>query len=133
MQKWVDDQVSRGNMLKFSKCLGSWRPDFLVDYDEAGKETYRITEINARFCFNGFLHEAYGQKALNDSVHQGSGLIGAAHPEKARYNSPHSVFYTFSYTDMMLVLGGTVWSFRPQVSPTSSERRRTRDRYPHVH
>jgi hypothetical protein len=27
-------------------------------------EQFCICEINARFCWNGFLHAAYGQKAL---------------------------------------------------------------------
>lgn len=31
---------------------------------DAAVENFRITEINARFSFNGYLHQAYGQLAL---------------------------------------------------------------------
>ncbi|EEU35999.1 uncharacterized protein NECHADRAFT_49776 [Fusarium vanettenii 77-13-4] len=80
--RWVDGQVSCGNIAPFSECLGSWRPDFLVDEDEQREENYRITEINARFSFNGFLHEAYGQEALNRSLPEGpGGLVGATNPD----------------------------------------------------
>lgn len=41
-----------------------------------GIENYRITEINARFCFNGFMHQAYGQTAL-DAL--GVGSNGVTH------------------------------------------------------
>ncbi|KAM5343713.1 hypothetical protein ACJ41O_012250 [Fusarium nematophilum] len=80
--KWVDDQVLCGNLPNFSECLGSWRPDFLVEDDEHREENYRITEINARFSFNGFMHEAYGQEAVNRSLRsETGGLIGATDPE----------------------------------------------------
>ena len=69
-------------MPHISECLGSWRPDFLVEEDEHGEEQYRITEINARFCFNGFIHEAYGQEALNMCLAQDSKLVGATDPEE---------------------------------------------------
>ncbi|KZZ90287.1 hypothetical protein AAL_07388 [Moelleriella libera RCEF 2490] len=80
--KWIEDQVAMGNMRPFSQCMGSWRPDFLVEENGHHDESYCITEINARFCFNGFLHEAYGQEALNRSV-QGamSELVGATDSE----------------------------------------------------
>ncbi|RSL83203.1 hypothetical protein CEP51_004630 [Fusarium floridanum] len=80
--RWVDSQVSCGNIAPFSKCRGSWRPDFLVEDDEMREENYRITEINARFSFNGFMHVAYGQEALNRSLPGGSGgLVGAINPD----------------------------------------------------
>lgn len=70
-------------MPAFSKCLGSWRPDFLVEKDEHQEENYRITEINARFSFNGFMHEAYGQQVLNKSVEgEASVLVGATDPNQ---------------------------------------------------
>ncbi|KAL0943351.1 uncharacterized protein CTRU02_201237 [Colletotrichum truncatum] len=79
--KWIESQVLAGNLPEFSKCLGSWRPDFLVEEDEHQTENYRITEINARFSFNGFMHESYGQRALNNSVEgDASELIGATDP-----------------------------------------------------
>jgi hypothetical protein len=70
--------------------MGSWRPDFLVeDYrcsdGTVVEENFTITEINARFLFNGFMHEAYGQKALNESIKdmgsRAAGLVGATDPE----------------------------------------------------
>ena len=39
-------------------------------------ENYRLTEINARFCFNGFMHQAYGQEALSAL---GVGTNGTVH------------------------------------------------------
>ncbi|KAF0324431.1 hypothetical protein GQ607_008380 [Colletotrichum asianum] len=76
--RWIENQVSLGNMATFSDRLGSWRPDFLVEDDAEFKENYRITEINARFSFNGFVHEAYGQDVLNKTLESWSGvLVGA--------------------------------------------------------
>ncbi|KAF4979955.1 hypothetical protein FZEAL_3941 [Fusarium zealandicum] len=81
--KWLDGQVSCGNLAVFSERLGSWRPDFLIDEDESSEENCRITEINARFSFNGFMHVFYGQQFLERSVRAAStGLVGAADSEK---------------------------------------------------
>lgn len=77
MLQWIEKQVFLGNMARFSESLGSWRPDFLVEDDADFKENYRITEINARFSFNGFVHEAYGQYVLNKSLESSSVLVGA--------------------------------------------------------
>ncbi|TDZ28489.1 hypothetical protein C8035_v007565 [Colletotrichum spinosum] len=75
---WIDDQARAGKMLDFANCLGSWRPDFLVEDGEEADEIFRITEINARFSFNGFVHEAYGQEVINRSVNAvGSDWVGA--------------------------------------------------------
>ncbi|KAF5023466.1 hypothetical protein F66182_4466 [Fusarium sp. NRRL 66182] len=80
--KWVDRQVMLGNLPGFPERLGSWRPDFLVEDDDQQEENYRITEINARYSFNGFLHAAYGQKALNQCVEEKSPqLTGAMDPQ----------------------------------------------------
>ncbi|KZL80922.1 hypothetical protein CI238_06647 [Colletotrichum incanum] len=80
--KWIERQVSAGNLQEFSRRLGSWRPDFLVEEDEHHEESYRITEINARFSFNGFMHGAYGQEALNRCVEgEKSVLVGATDPK----------------------------------------------------
>ncbi|KKK13981.1 hypothetical protein ARAM_000215 [Aspergillus rambellii] len=61
--------------------LGSWRPDFLVedDHTDVGAtptENFRLTEINARFSFNGLMYEAYGQEALTSL---GAGRRGIMH------------------------------------------------------
>ena len=89
VRQWVFDQVANGNLPEFSECLGSWRPDFLVEEDDCREENYRITEINARFSFNGFIHEAYGQYVLNKSVSgKGSGLVGATNPETVLWPVP---------------------------------------------
>lgn len=86
---WIEDQVSQGRMRPFSACRGSWRPDFLIKdnstaipnaiiNDQAGEsELFCITEINARFSFNGCLHEALGQEALNDMGMDKLGLASA--------------------------------------------------------
>ncbi|XWW93964.1 hypothetical protein V2A60_001903 [Cordyceps javanica] len=76
--QWLDTQVEQGNIAPYSaETLGSWRPDFLVE-DENGDENFRLTEINARFCFNGFMHGSYGQTALDSMGMDESGLVGAA-------------------------------------------------------
>lgn len=46
-----------------------------------GIENYRICEINARFCMNGFLVTAYGQQALLDMGVGRNGLKGVTDPE----------------------------------------------------
>lgn len=73
--------------------MGSWRPDFLVEDGPDGEENFRITEINARFSFNGFMHAAYGQQALALAV-QGQGseatrLVGATEPEMVTSHASH--------------------------------------------
>jgi len=76
--------------------MGSWRPDFLVEdivhhdkNDEATgvtAETFRITEINARFSFNGFMHEVHGQQAVDDLLSSGSDheLVSATDADAVR-------------------------------------------------
>ncbi|KAM0081490.1 hypothetical protein ACKRZS_006343 [Fusarium odoratissimum] len=66
--QWIEGQVMIGNLPQFSQCRGSWRPDFLVEDNGEREENYCITEINARFSFNGFMHEVYGQAATNESL-----------------------------------------------------------------
>ncbi|KAF3403590.1 hypothetical protein F1880_009530 [Penicillium rolfsii] len=60
---WINDnqQLSR----PYRERKGSWRPDFLVENDETGAEIFRICEINARFCWNGYMHIACGQNGLS--------------------------------------------------------------------
>ncbi|CAH0055509.1 unnamed protein product [Clonostachys solani] len=88
--KWLDQQVLLGNLPPFAERLGSWRPDFLVEDHTCSQtgsivENFRVTEINARFSFNGFMHEAYGQhavnKALSDAGARELGLVSATDPE----------------------------------------------------
>ncbi|KAF2827753.1 hypothetical protein CC86DRAFT_289304 [Ophiobolus disseminans] len=90
--KWIDLQVSKGNLQKFSQCMGSWRPDFLVENHQLAQngavveENFVITEINARFSFNGFMHEAYGQQATGEVLQVANAgytnLVNATDPEK---------------------------------------------------
>ncbi|KAL2179286.1 uncharacterized protein P884DRAFT_196060 [Thermothelomyces heterothallicus CBS 202.75] len=66
--QWIETQVPH-SLPEFRHVLGSWRPDFLVgDVVQGGPypsgEIFCLTEINARFSFNGFMHEAYGRQAL---------------------------------------------------------------------
>ncbi|KAH7311377.1 hypothetical protein B0I35DRAFT_488698 [Stachybotrys elegans] len=70
--KWIEGQVLLGNLPKFADCLGSWRPDFLVEEDDDVAENFRITEINARFSFNGFMHGMYGHQALDETFCPGA-------------------------------------------------------------
>ena len=74
-------------------CLGSWRPDFLVQESQAEQggprvENFQITEINARFSFNGFMHEVYGQQALNDMGVGVRGIVNATDPDEVTSNLP---------------------------------------------
>ncbi|KAI1436163.1 hypothetical protein GGR50DRAFT_260275 [Xylaria sp. CBS 124048] len=75
--QWLDDQVARGNLRGFHECHGSWRPDFLIE-ERGGVETFLITEINARFAFNGYIHLAHGQDALERMNQEDSDLVGGA-------------------------------------------------------
>ncbi|KAJ5206332.1 hypothetical protein N7491_003049 [Penicillium cf. griseofulvum] len=60
---------------------GSWRPDFLVERNEAGTEVFRICEINARFCWNGYMHAGFGQDSLSAFNIESRGLTHAAEAE----------------------------------------------------
>lgn len=48
------------------------------------REKYQITEINARFPFNGLMHGAYGQKALESIGTMINGLSSAVNSDKVR-------------------------------------------------
>ncbi|RAK99976.1 Clavaminate synthase-like protein [Aspergillus ibericus CBS 121593] len=81
--KWLDRHLppDRAN---YAGCSGSWRPDFLVEgpgSESEPIETFRITEINARFSFNGFMYAAYGQEALRNLCDD-PGLVPATDPVK---------------------------------------------------
>lgn len=87
----MEEQIPHG-LPEFREVLGSWRPDFLVGEGTKGglypsAETFCLTEINARFCFNGFMHEAYGQQALLHLGVEDRGLYGATDPAKVRPTS----------------------------------------------
>jgi hypothetical protein len=84
------------NLPEFRHVLGSWRPDFLVAEGPKGglypsAETFCLTEINARFCFNGFMHEAYGQQGLLNLGIEQRGLLGATDPAKASQPPNHQL------------------------------------------
>lgn len=73
------------NVRPFKTCPGAWRPDFLVEPSQAdpeGIENYRICEINARFCWNGFIFTAWGQQSLLNMGVGLNGLKGATEPQK---------------------------------------------------
>lgn len=36
-----------------------------MEKDDAGIEVFRICEINARFCWNGYMHAGFGQDSLS--------------------------------------------------------------------
>lgn len=73
-------------MPEYSQCRDSWRPDFLVDevQNDQGNvlENFRITEINARYPLNGYMHIAYGQQSLNLMGLEHSGLMSATDPQE---------------------------------------------------
>ncbi|KAJ5928818.1 hypothetical protein N7466_007774 [Penicillium verhagenii] len=81
-------KLPMGMIPPFHQCLGSWRPDFLIENVPNHSNPYescvrfRICEINARFCWNGFLHTAYGQQAFHDMGAGENGFQGAAHCEE---------------------------------------------------
>ncbi|KAL4807138.1 hypothetical protein BDV18DRAFT_136995 [Aspergillus unguis] len=69
----------------FKTCSGSWRPDFLLEpsqEDPDGIENYRVCEINARFCWNGFFHSYWVQQSLLNMGIERNGLRGATIPEQ---------------------------------------------------
>lgn len=57
--------------------------------DEGGEERFKVTEINARFSFNGMMHLAYGQAALQEKLGGTSEFVGATDPEKVRLVFTH--------------------------------------------
>jgi len=52
-----------------------------VELDDAGMEILRICEINARFCWNGFLHGGFGQGSLSGFNLESRSLMHAADGE----------------------------------------------------
>ncbi|KAI1455547.1 hypothetical protein F4805DRAFT_435909 [Annulohypoxylon moriforme] len=85
--QWLESQVSCGNIQPYSMCQGAWRPDFLVEEDENNchnglTEKFRIVEINARFSFNGLLHGAHAQRALENMGIKTNGLASATDSDK---------------------------------------------------
>ncbi|UKZ78243.1 hypothetical protein TrVFT333_005979 [Trichoderma virens FT-333] len=84
--QYVDRQSIIGRLPRYEDCRGSWRPDFLVEEvrtkDGITVENFRITEINARFSFNGFMHATYGHMALEDTGMGRHGLASAANPKE---------------------------------------------------
>ncbi|KAL2008009.1 hypothetical protein VTN00DRAFT_7991 [Thermoascus crustaceus] len=84
--RWIDTQGP--NIFRpFKDCSGSWRPDFLLEQDSDSDnpdkiENFRVCEINARFCWNGYMLVALGQQALLDGGVGRNGLRGATDPEK---------------------------------------------------
>ncbi|TFB01714.1 hypothetical protein CCMA1212_006253 [Trichoderma ghanense] len=84
--KYVELQSVIGTLPPYAACRGSWRPDFLVEEVESEDgsviENFRITEINARFSFNGFMHATYGQLALEEAGMKTCGLVSATEPKE---------------------------------------------------
>ncbi|KAJ3493096.1 hypothetical protein NLG97_g4959 [Lecanicillium saksenae] len=79
--RWIDKQQDLGRIGEFSTCQGSWRPDFLIEEVESDDgtctENFRISEINARFPFNGSMHIYYGSSVLEEMNMGKSGLAAA--------------------------------------------------------
>lgn len=51
-------------------------------------ENFQITEINARFPFNGLMFEAYGQQALDEKCFIVGGLHNATDPDQVTSSFP---------------------------------------------
>ncbi|KAI2732198.1 hypothetical protein CBS147332_1337 [Penicillium roqueforti] len=81
--QWMQ-QLDAHVLRPFRSCQGSWRPDFLLESSDDPEriENYRICEINARFCWNGFLFTAFGQQALLNMGVEQYGIKGATDPQK---------------------------------------------------
>ncbi|KAJ5909262.1 hypothetical protein N7495_001944 [Penicillium taxi] len=77
--RWIND--NQGLCRPYTERKGSWRPDFVIENDETGAENFRICEINARFCWNGYMFIGYGQKGLCTSDAEQRGLINASDPD----------------------------------------------------
>ncbi|OAA76710.1 hypothetical protein LEL_06394 [Akanthomyces lecanii RCEF 1005] len=85
VKRWFADKDARFPermpLLKDEEELLQWL-DTQVEQDDKDDENFRLTEINARFCFNGFMHGSYGQTALDGLGMEKSGLVGAADGEE---------------------------------------------------
>ncbi|KAJ7824264.1 hypothetical protein B0H14DRAFT_3088793 [Mycena olivaceomarginata] len=85
--QWIDT-LAPETLAPYRERLGFWRPDFLVESvadpttPSGTREQFRICEINARFCWNGFLHTAYGQQALVDLGAETNKFVGATDPKQ---------------------------------------------------
>ncbi|KAK2843915.1 hypothetical protein FQN49_005944, partial [Arthroderma sp. PD_2] len=86
--RWIETDAA-DSFRPIKRCLGSWRPDFLIeeacshlDGDPATAENFRICEINARFSFSGFLIGAYGQDAIFGNEEHDGKFVKAAEPER---------------------------------------------------
>ncbi|KAM5443991.1 hypothetical protein MferCBS31731_000508 [Microsporum ferrugineum] len=81
--RWIENDAA--DFVKpIKECLGSWRPDFLVEEASPSTsiENFRICEINARFSFNGYLLLTYGQDAILHVGEHKSEFGRAADPER---------------------------------------------------
>ncbi|KAI1424748.1 hypothetical protein F5Y12DRAFT_750780 [Xylaria sp. FL1777] len=94
--KWLEDQVSQEKLKDYSECLGSWRPDFLIEdrtgcQDKEAVENFLITEINGRFSFNGTMYLACGQEVLDDT-NLGDFKLASTTTPKSILNGLRSLF-----------------------------------------
>ncbi|KAJ5644203.1 uncharacterized protein N7484_006710 [Penicillium longicatenatum] len=77
--RWIDSSPEL--FRPWNERQGSWRPDFLIEIDDAGVEVFRICEINARFCWNGYMHGGFGQESLSAFNLESRNLVHAAQAE----------------------------------------------------
>lgn len=93
--QYVERQSAAGLLPPYAERKGSWRPDFLVEdircADGTVQENFRITEINARFSFNAYMHAVFGHTALEDTGMARYGLVPATTPKKVQsHDAPFS-------------------------------------------
>jgi hypothetical protein len=99
--------------------MGSWRPDFLVETQNGAvvQENFVITEINARFSFNGFMHEAYGQQATSEVLQVASSgntnLVNATDPQKVRQLMKLYAVSSSTQTNLYQIVNGLLSLFQP--------------------
>ncbi|KAJ6787659.1 hypothetical protein PWT90_09710 [Aphanocladium album] len=105
--QWIDEQQDLGRIRDFSACQGSWRPDFLIEevHTKNGirTENFRISEINARFPFNGSMHVYYGSSVFEDMNMGQSGLRAAT--DGAQVWFPESPSETLANTMVQIFNG----------------------------
>ncbi|KAJ5737500.1 uncharacterized protein N7483_002625, partial [Penicillium malachiteum] len=77
--QWIDSNPEL--VRPWNEHQGSWRPDFLIEIDETGMEGFRICEINARFCWNGYMFCGFGQESLSIFNLESRGLVHATESE----------------------------------------------------
>lgn len=65
-------------------------------------EGFRICEINARFCWNGYMHGGFGQESLSAFNLESRGLVHAAEAESVRLETEAHSASVFGAKDLKM-------------------------------